>query len=289
MLENKTQIIIVEDDENLLNILKNNLQFSLKTQCQIFNNPNNALKYIKKLQTPFILLSDIVLPDNSGINLCKQVRSLFEYKDAGIILFTQYLDSNTKLKAFDNGADDYINKPIIFIELISKIKALLNRLGDNNENTKSKLKIDLKAINKEGLKLENRILEYSNLEDKSDKCKNCKYNINKTILNNEKLENFKCLKSLKNKDSNKNLINKKIIITKKQSCILKSFLNSFPYFSSWTDLEEICNLYNLSYTKQSIIISIFRLNQIFLKNKIPFKIKNYYEFGYKLEKKDIDE
>ncbi|MGL4771942.1 MAG: response regulator transcription factor [Clostridium sp.] len=80
-----------------------------------------------------LILLDLTLPDGSGYDFCKYVR---ERNQTPIIFLTAVDEEVNVVLAFDLGADDYITKPIRIRELTSRIKAVLRRMGKNDEGSK---------------------------------------------------------------------------------------------------------------------------------------------------------
>ena len=93
-------------------------------------NGNDGLKELKKFQ-PNLLLLDWMLPDLSGIDVCKNLRKDNSFKDLPIIMLTAKGEEEDKVKGLESGADDYITKPFSFNELMARIKAVLRRTDPN--------------------------------------------------------------------------------------------------------------------------------------------------------------
>ena len=89
-------------------------------------NGNDGLKELKKFE-PNLLLLDWMLPDLSGIDVCKSLRRDKNYKNLPIIMLTAKGEEEDKVKGLESGVDDYITKPFGFNELMARIKALLRR------------------------------------------------------------------------------------------------------------------------------------------------------------------
>lgn len=84
---------------------------------------------------PDIFLLDVNLPDGSGIDLCRELKSNAAYRDCFFIILTSRTDEKTLEEAYSNGADEYFRKPFSQFELKSKIK-IINRIMDVRENLK---------------------------------------------------------------------------------------------------------------------------------------------------------
>ncbi len=118
-------IYIVEDDQNIREIecfaLKNSGYQIMDFEC--------AKDFYKKIneKVPALIILDIMLPDEDGLEVLKKLRTTPNTKKVPIILVTAKTTEIDKVKGLDMGADDYITKPFGVMELISRVKALLRR------------------------------------------------------------------------------------------------------------------------------------------------------------------
>lgn len=88
-----------------------------------------------KQQKPELVLLDIMLPGEDGISILKKLRSCAEYADIPVIMATAKGTEYDKVMGLDLGADDYLAKPFGMMEMVSRIKAVLRRMG-KKEDTK---------------------------------------------------------------------------------------------------------------------------------------------------------
>lgn len=118
-------IYIVEDDQNIREIES----FALKNSGYHVQDFECAKDFYKKLneKVPALILLDIMLPDEDGLEVVRKIRSNPETKKVPIILVTAKTTEIDKVKGLDIGADDYITKPFGVMELISRVKAVLRR------------------------------------------------------------------------------------------------------------------------------------------------------------------
>ena len=124
-----TKIFIIEDEPSIIKLVQHNLE----KECFIVSsslNGNEGLKELKKFQ-PHLLLLDWMLPDLSGIDICKSIRRENNLKNLPIIMLTAKGESEDKIKGLNSGADDYITKPFSFNEVLARINALLRRSEPN--------------------------------------------------------------------------------------------------------------------------------------------------------------
>ena len=121
----KLKIFIIEDETSIIQLVQHNLEkegFVVSSST----NGNDGLKELKKFE-PNLLLLDWMLPDLSGIDVCKSLRRDKNYKNLPIIMLTAKGEEEDKVKGLESGVDDYITKPFGFNELMARIKALLRR------------------------------------------------------------------------------------------------------------------------------------------------------------------
>ena len=121
----KGKIFIIEDETSIIQLVQHNLEkegFVVSSST----NGNDGLKELKKFE-PNLLLLDWMLPDLSGIDVCKSLRRDKNFKNLPIIMLTAKGEEEDKVKGLESGVDDYITNPFGFNELMARIKALLRR------------------------------------------------------------------------------------------------------------------------------------------------------------------
>ena len=132
------KIFIIEDEPSIIQLVQHNLEkngFIVSSSL----NGNDGLKELKKFQ-PDLLLLDWMVPDLTGIEICKNIRKDNSFKNLPVIMLTAKGEEEDKIKGLDSGVDDYLTKPFSFNELMARIKAVLRR---SNPNTVSdNLKFD---------------------------------------------------------------------------------------------------------------------------------------------------
>ena len=119
------KIFIIEDEPSIVQLVQHNLEkegFIVSSS----ENGNEGLKQLKKFE-PNLLLLDWMLPDLSGIEICKNIRKNNKFKSLPIIMLTAKGEEEDKIKGLDSGVDDYLTKPFSFNELLARIKAILRR------------------------------------------------------------------------------------------------------------------------------------------------------------------
>ena len=120
------KIMIVEDEEDIVTLLRYNLEKEGFDTC-FATNGEKALNMIK-IEQPALILLDWMLPGMSGVDVCKQVRYDKNLNNTPIIMLTARGEEADKIRGLTIGADDYMTKPFSVPELIARIKALLRRV-----------------------------------------------------------------------------------------------------------------------------------------------------------------
>lgn len=124
-------IYIVEDDENIREIET----FALKNSGYTVASFESAKNFYKKIseKVPDLVMLDIMLPDEDGLEIIRKLRNMQSTKKVPIIMVTAKGTEIDKVKALDIGCDDYMTKPFGIMELISRVKALIRRSSDINK------------------------------------------------------------------------------------------------------------------------------------------------------------
>ncbi len=132
MNEKNIKILLADDEPDILDFLSYNLK---KEGFEVFTAENGlkALEIAKKIQPDLIVL-DVMMPLMDGIETCRQLREMPEFKQTIIIFLTARDEDFTQVAALDVGGDDYISKPLKPRVFISRINALLRRIANNDVN-----------------------------------------------------------------------------------------------------------------------------------------------------------
>lgn len=120
---NQEKILLVDDEDGLLELLKITLQKEHFTNIYCASTASDALSLIQK-ETFDLMLLDVNLPDFSGFDLCQEIR---RHTLAPIIFITARDSTFDKLSGLAIGADDYITKPFEPLEVVARVKAMLRR------------------------------------------------------------------------------------------------------------------------------------------------------------------
>ncbi|RZK48599.1 MAG: response regulator transcription factor [Pedobacter sp.] len=147
MSTNYQKILIVDDEPDILELIEYHLK---KEGYQVFlaSNGLEGVKVAKKINPDLIIL-DIMMPKMDGIEACRIMRAIPEFKHTFMVFLTARSEEYSEIAGFNVGADDYIAKPIKPRALVSRINAILRRNQYAEETTSNKLEIDDLIIDRE--------------------------------------------------------------------------------------------------------------------------------------------
>ncbi|HCJ07092.1 MAG: response regulator transcription factor [Lachnospiraceae bacterium] len=118
-------IYMLEDDTSIQNFVLYTLK-NTGFEAEGFERPSDFWKRMEE-QIPDLLLLDIMLPEEDGMEILKKIRENRKTKNLPVIMLTAKGTEYDKVLGLDSGADDYVAKPFSMMELMSRIKALLRR------------------------------------------------------------------------------------------------------------------------------------------------------------------
>jgi two-component system alkaline phosphatase synthesis response regulator PhoP len=128
----KRKILVVEDENAIRYLLRSNLEYE---GYEVLEADNGALGLeMAEKQGPDLILLDLMLPQMSGMEVCKRLRSTGN--SVPVIMLTARDQQMDKIIGLKTGADDYITKPFDILELCARIEALLRRTGKPSEGAK---------------------------------------------------------------------------------------------------------------------------------------------------------
>ena len=158
-------ILVIEDEPDI----RRNLEYNLGREgfkASSVGSLDEANEKLKSKKFDLILL-DLMLPDGSGLDLCKKIKSNSETEATPIIILTAKDDEVDKVVGFELGADDYVTKPISVRELILRVKAILKR---SDTKTKEVVEVerqfgDLKIdVDSHEVHVDSKLIELTALE-----------------------------------------------------------------------------------------------------------------------------
>lgn len=121
-----TRVLVVEDDENIAELIRYNLESNGYNVDQEFDGEDAMFAATENI--PDIILLDWMLPSISGIEICRRLRRHANTKNIPIIMLTARTEEADRVRGLDTGADDYLTKPFSPKELIARIKAVMRRI-----------------------------------------------------------------------------------------------------------------------------------------------------------------
>ena len=139
-------IYVVEDDKNIREIETFALS-NVGYQVEDFECAEDFYALLSE-KNPDLVLLDVMLPDEDGLEIVKKLRAKPDTRQIPIIMVTAKTTEMDKVKGLDIGADDYMTKPFGIMELISRVKALLRRSGAQ-ENEDKVLRIGKVELDRE--------------------------------------------------------------------------------------------------------------------------------------------
>ena len=127
------KILIIDDEKEITELIE---VFLKNESYQVFKtySAKEAVHVINK-ESIDLAIVDVMLPDGSGFNLCKLIREKYTYP---IIMLTSKTEGIDRVTGLSLGADDYVTKPFLPVELVARVKAQLRRVHDYDGREKKK-------------------------------------------------------------------------------------------------------------------------------------------------------
>jgi two-component system alkaline phosphatase synthesis response regulator PhoP len=146
-MTNKPKILIVDDEPDILELIEYNLK---KEGYAVFtaSNGKEAVQEARKC-LPDLIILDIMMPKMDGIETCRVLRAMPEFKNTFMVFLTARSEEYSEIAGFNVGADDYIAKPIKPRALVSRINAILRRNTQAEEVVENKLEISDLVIDRD--------------------------------------------------------------------------------------------------------------------------------------------
>ncbi len=125
---NGPRVLVVDDEKQILRALRTSLR-AAGYEVETAETAEGALA-AAAMQPPEAVILDLVLPDGSGTDVCRELRT---WSSAPVIVLSAVGDEGEKVAALDAGADDYVTKPVGIDELLARLRAVLRRAGPAGE------------------------------------------------------------------------------------------------------------------------------------------------------------
>jgi two-component system phosphate regulon response regulator PhoB len=142
-------ILIVDDERDLLSLLDFNMR-QAGFETLLAASGQEALQQLRR-RVPDLVLLDLMLPDVSGTEICRLVKSDARTKHVPVMMLTAKGEEVDKVVGFELGADDYVTKPFSVRELVLRVRAVLRRAsvapgaGDRTPEAVGPIRVDVEA------------------------------------------------------------------------------------------------------------------------------------------------
>ncbi len=126
-------VLIVDDEQDLVSTLEYNLErdgFETRTAL----NAADALELVEREPIPDLVILDLMLPDMSGTEVCRQIRQNAKTADVPVVMLTAKGEEIDRVVGFEVGADDYVVKPFSVRELVLRVRAVLRRAQSGDQS-----------------------------------------------------------------------------------------------------------------------------------------------------------
>jgi phosphate regulon transcriptional regulator PhoB len=129
------RILVIEDDPDIVELLRYNLE---KEDFQVYaaTDGKTGLELVRRGSADLLIL-DLMLPQLSGIEVCKEIRKSQEHETLPIIMLTARGEETDRVLGLELGADDYVTKPFSVREMVARVKARLRRSEREKEKIES--------------------------------------------------------------------------------------------------------------------------------------------------------
>ncbi len=122
------RVVVIEDERDVARLLEFNLKGG-GFEVAVAGTGAEGLAAVLQ-HKPDVVVLDLMLPDQSGYDVCKQLRSDQLTRDVGIIMLTAKGEAEDRILGLEVGADDYVVKPFVVREVVLRVTALANRLAE---------------------------------------------------------------------------------------------------------------------------------------------------------------
>ncbi len=129
------RVLVIEDDPDLVELLRYNLE---KEDFQVHSavDGKSGLEMVRRGSSDLVIL-DLMLPQLSGIEVCKEIRKNSKLEALPIIMLTARGEETDRILGLELGADDYVTKPFSIREMVARVKALLRRAAREKDKVES--------------------------------------------------------------------------------------------------------------------------------------------------------
>ncbi len=121
----RSRILIVDDDEDFAEVIAR-LLGKEGMLVRVLHDPGSILDVVREFKPDMVLL-DVMMPAISGFDVCRLIRSQDAYHDLPVFFLTGETQLSARVNAFESGGDDYLPKPVVPVELLTRVKSRLER------------------------------------------------------------------------------------------------------------------------------------------------------------------
>jgi len=122
------RVVIIEDERDVARLLEFNLR-SAGFEVTLAATGGEGLAAVRA-NPPDVIILDLMLPDQSGYDVCKAVRADTAISDTGVLMLTAKGEAEDRILGLEVGADDYVVKPFVVREVVLRVTAIANRLAE---------------------------------------------------------------------------------------------------------------------------------------------------------------
>ncbi len=122
------RVVIIEDERDVARLLEFNLR-GAGYEVETAGTGAEGLAAVRG-KTPDVIILDLMLPDQSGYDVCKAIRADASVGDVGVLMLTAKGEAEDRILGLEVGADDYVVKPFVVREVVLRVTALANRLAE---------------------------------------------------------------------------------------------------------------------------------------------------------------
>lgn len=132
--ESPKKILVVDDEEDVTTLVSYHLR-GRGYEVQAINDPNLIMGLARSFQPDLVIL-DIMMPDLSGIQICRMLRADPKLKKVAVLFLSARSEEGDRIQGLEVGADDYICKPFSNRELVLRVQSVMRRLGGGDGEDK---------------------------------------------------------------------------------------------------------------------------------------------------------
>jgi two-component system phosphate regulon response regulator PhoB len=137
------RVVIIEDERDVARLLEFNLRGANFVVVSAATGAEGLAAV--KAHNPDVVLLDLMLPDQSGYDVCKAIRADAATADTGVLMLTAKGEPEDRILGLEVGADDYVVKPFVVREVVLRVTAIANRLAERRARPTTSTGAVLKA------------------------------------------------------------------------------------------------------------------------------------------------